>query len=100
MLEDHAVDFVKKWKFGFGVYGEQGGESIHNEFNNLKSIYCRMQPATRRLESMLHEHYRKVHPESKAIKAKNKTHRKRKSSNSTSLDKKDETSSSKYLKFI
>ena len=30
MLEDHATDFVEKWKTGFGMYGEQGGESIHN----------------------------------------------------------------------
>ena len=36
MLEDHATDFVEKWKTGFGMYGEQGGESIHNEFNQLK----------------------------------------------------------------
>ena len=30
MLEDHATDFVEKWKTGFGMYVEQGGESIHN----------------------------------------------------------------------
>ena len=30
MLEDHATDFVEKWKTGFGMYGEQGGESIHS----------------------------------------------------------------------
>ena len=78
MLEDHAIDFVCKWKLGFGVYGEQGGESIHNEFNNLRNIYCRMQPSTRRLESMLHEHYRRVHPNSKSIKDQKKYCRKRK----------------------
>ena len=33
MLEDHATDFVEKWKTGFGMYVEQGGESIHNEIN-------------------------------------------------------------------
>ena len=48
MLEDHATDFVEKlefcWKTGFGMYGEQGGESIHNEFNQLKITYCWMQP--------------------------------------------------------
>ena len=36
MLEDHATDFVERWKTGFGIYGKQGGESIHNEFNQLK----------------------------------------------------------------
>ena len=78
MLEDHATDFVEKWKTGFGMYGEQGGESIHNEFNKLKITYCRMQPASRRLESMLQEHYRRIYPESKAVKFKNKFSRKRK----------------------
>ena len=78
MLEDHATDFVEKWKTGFGMYGEQGGESIHNEFNQLKITYCQMQPASRRLESMLQEHYRRIHPESKAVKFKNKFCRKRK----------------------
>ena len=70
MLEDHATDFVERWKTGFGTYGEQGGASIHNEFNHLKLTYCRMQPASRLLESMLQEHYRRVHPESKAVKLK------------------------------
>ena len=78
MLEDHATDFVEKWKTGFGIYGEQGGESIHNEFNQLKITYCPMQPASRRLESMLQEHYRRIHPESKAVKLKNKFYRKKK----------------------
>ena len=78
MLENHAADFVEKWKTGFGMYGEQGGESIHNEFNKLKITYCWMQPASRRLESMLQEHYRRIHPESKAVKFKNKFSRIRK----------------------
>ena len=29
-LEDHAVPWIKKWRTGFGVLGEQGGESIHS----------------------------------------------------------------------
>ena len=78
MLEDHATDFVEKWKIGFGMYGEQGGESIHNDFNQLKITYFWMQLASRRLESMLQEHYRRIHPESKTVKFKNKFSRKRK----------------------
>ena len=30
MLKGPATDFAEKWKTGFGMYGEQGGESIHN----------------------------------------------------------------------
>ena len=44
MMEDHGTDFISKWRFGFGIYGEQGGESVHNEFNKLNRIYCVVQP--------------------------------------------------------
>ena len=47
-------DFVEKRKTGFGMYGEQGGESIHNEFNQFKTTYCQMQPASKRLDSRIH----------------------------------------------
>ena len=60
------------------MYGEQGGESIHNEFNQLKMTYRSMQSASRRLESMLQEYYRRIYPESKAVKFKSKFSRKRK----------------------
>ena len=35
MLEDHALEFIREWGVGFGFYAEQGGESIHAEFNSL-----------------------------------------------------------------
>ena len=62
MLEDHATDFIETWSTGHGVYGEHGAESIHKVFNLLQRTYCSMKPATRRLHSMLKEHYRLVHP--------------------------------------
>ena len=71
MLEDHATDFVEKYKTGFGIYGEEGGESIHTEFNQLRITYCWMQFTSRRLKSMLREHYRRIYSESKAVKLKN-----------------------------
>ena len=50
MLEDYATD----WKTGFGIYGKQSAKgSIHNEFNQSEITYCRMQPSSRLLESML-----------------------------------------------
>ena len=69
MLEDHATDFVEKWKTGFSMYGEQGE-------NQFTATYSRMQRASKRLESMLQEHYSRIHPESKAVKLKNKFCRK------------------------
>ena len=71
MLEDHATDFVEKWKTGFGIMVSR----VENQFT---TTYSRMQPASKRLESMLQEHYSRIHPESKAIKLKSKFCRKRK----------------------
>ena len=68
MLEDHAADFIETWPTGHGVYGEHGAESTHKVFNLLQRTYCSMQPAARRLQSMLKEHYRLVHPDAKALK--------------------------------
>ena len=68
MLEDHAADFIERSSPGHGVYGEHGAEFIHKIFRLLQSTYCSMQPATIRLQSMLKEHYRLVHPEAKALK--------------------------------
>ena len=69
MLEDHAADFLETWSSpGHGVYGEDGAESIHKIFRLLQSTYCSMQPAMRRLESMLKQHYSLVHPDAMALK--------------------------------
>ena len=61
LQNDHATNFVKKWKNRFGM---QGGDSIYNEFNQFKITYCRMQSASKRLKMMLQEHYRHIHAES------------------------------------
>ncbi|XP_057298106.1 uncharacterized protein LOC130629028 isoform X2 [Hydractinia symbiolongicarpus] len=42
MLENHAIDFVRRWGTAFGFYGEQGAESIHPTFNKLMATYCQM----------------------------------------------------------
>ena len=62
MLEDHVVEFIRKWHFPLGFFGEQGGESIHHEFVQLASTYCKVKPDTARLKQMLQEHYVVVHP--------------------------------------
>ncbi|XP_065668529.1 uncharacterized protein LOC136088555 [Hydra vulgaris] len=66
MLEHHAIPFMQKWGAGFGFYGEQGGESIHMEFNKLKTIYQSIPCPT--LKSILKSHYRKTNPENMQLK--------------------------------
>ena len=68
MLEDHVSTFIRKWRAGLGFYGEQGGESVHNEFNKLYRTYCAMKPNSRRLISMVKEHHRRIHPSAKALR--------------------------------
>ena len=70
MLEEHVIEFVRKWKVGLGVYNEQGGESIHAEFNSIYRMFCRMKPNSRRLLSMMKEHHVRVHPRAKKLQAK------------------------------
>ena len=66
LLEDHAVDFMTKWGSSFGIYGEQGAESIHALFNALKVNFRSMHPPTSRLKAMIREHFLHVHPKSVA----------------------------------
>ena len=62
MLEEHVIPFIKKWKIGLGMYGEQGGESIHPEFNQLRKIYASVPSKKDRLKLMLEQHHMKVRP--------------------------------------
>ena len=68
MLEHHAIDFIRKWGSGFGLYGEQGAEGIHPTFNNLYATYSRMKPTTRRLNSIMAAHLTSVNPKAQCLK--------------------------------
>ena len=68
LLEHHCVDFIKKWKAGFGLYGEQGAEGIHPAFNNIYAIHSRMKPAVRRLKSVMDAHLINVNPKAQSLK--------------------------------
>ena len=67
LLEEHVLQFISKWRIGLGIYGEQGGESIHPEFNGLRSTYASVKPATKRLRVMLEQHHMKVQPVVKGL---------------------------------
>ena len=60
-------EFASKWGLGIGIYSEQGGESIHAEFNSLKRQYWQMH-GTKRLQSMMKEHYIRNNPLAKKMK--------------------------------
>nr|XP_047124050.1 piggyBac transposable element-derived protein 3-like [Hydra vulgaris] len=48
-FENHMGVILSSWGIGLGLYEEQGGESIHAEFNNIGRIYSSMS-GTRKLE--------------------------------------------------
>ena len=73
LLEDHAVDFIKKWGAGFGLYGEQGAESLHANFNRMKIAYSGVHPPTKRLQAMMKEHYMRIHPEARKLRPAKRT---------------------------
>ena len=58
------------WTLGssFGIYGEQGAESIHAMFNSLNLNYRSMPSPAQRLRAMMKEHYLRVHPKSASLK--------------------------------
>ena len=68
MLEDHAADLMERWSTGHGIDGEQGAESIHKVFNILRRTYSSIQSASKRLETMMNEHFRLMHPDAKSLK--------------------------------
>ena len=35
MIEYHCIDWIRRWGFGMGFHGEQGGESLHSAVNKL-----------------------------------------------------------------
>ncbi|XP_065652982.1 uncharacterized protein LOC124812446 isoform X2 [Hydra vulgaris] len=68
MLEHHAVPFLKKWGAGFGYNSEQGGESVHMEFNKLKTVYQSIPCPTMQLKSILKCHHQKTNPENMRLR--------------------------------
>ena len=68
MLKDHALEFLENWGSSIGLYGEQGIEGLHATINRLNVSYSSMHPKTKRMESMLKEHYMRINPESKTLR--------------------------------
>ena len=67
MLEDHVIPFIRKCRFLLGVFGEQGGESIHHEFKLFENTNISVKPASTRLEKMLEQHYLVVNPKGREL---------------------------------
>ena len=63
MLEEHVVDWLKKWNVGFGLLREQGAENIHSYFNGRRRTYTGIPDWVKRLKHMMAEHLLHVAPQ-------------------------------------
>ena len=63
ILEDHCVDWMSNFKFGMAFHGEQGGESVHAEFNKLERMAWGVKDEINKLMVVMKEHHLKVSPE-------------------------------------
>ncbi|XP_071955873.1 uncharacterized protein [Antedon mediterranea] len=68
ILEEHVSDWIKRWKFGLGFHGEQGGESMHAQLNTLKSNIRGFNDDLGILTSAMKEHWVKTSPSMLAAK--------------------------------
>ncbi len=59
----HIVKQVTKWKFGMGLLGEQGAESIHANFNAIEKSYSGIPNSKNRLLRVTQKHHLRVDPE-------------------------------------
>lgn len=62
MLEEHVVPWLRRWKIGFGMMGEQGAESIHAYFNGLKRTFQGIPHPVTKLKRIMSEHLLHVAP--------------------------------------
>ena len=62
MIEDHMVNFLREWRVGCGLLGEQGAESIHIKFNELHRNYSNIRNSVDRLRQVTLEHHRRTSP--------------------------------------
>ena len=69
-MESHLVGFIQKWRAGPGLLGEHGGESIHHQFNQLKTRFLSIPSATDLLQHMLCCHLQAVNPDNREAPAK------------------------------
>ena len=62
LLEDHIVPWIKQWKVGCGIMGEQGAESLHASFNCTERAFNSMKDRVERLKVLLQNHQLQIQP--------------------------------------
>lgn len=55
IMEEHIMPWVKKWKLGLGIMGEQGAESLHDHMMRLERTYQGIPDDVERLKHIVRE---------------------------------------------
>ena len=63
LLEDHLVESLTKYRFGCGLFGEQGVESVHHKINQICGRYKQMPDPVARLKTTIEEHHMHTLPQ-------------------------------------
>ena len=66
ILECHCVDFMRQWRFGLGLLGEQGGEECHAVVNAIKRRCLGMKQEVAQLMFIIKEQTTMSSPELRA----------------------------------
>ncbi len=56
IMEDHVIPWVRRWRVGAGLMGEQGAESIHQHFMKLERTHQGIPSDVDRLKYIMREH--------------------------------------------
>ena len=56
LLEEHVLSCMQRFHVGLGLLGEQGGEGIHHELNQLNIAFSNIRKDVKRLKTIVAQH--------------------------------------------
>ena len=62
LLEDHVLPWVRRWRVGSGLMGEQGTEQILVHIHRLETVYSGIADLLQCLKYIIHEHMLQTAP--------------------------------------
>ncbi len=84
IMEEHVVPWVKRWRVGAGLMGEQGEESIHAHCKRLERIHQGIPNDVDRLKFIMKEHQLESEPSLNSLRPPPKKRKKTDSDSSSS----------------
>ncbi len=77
VLEDHVVPWMRRWRLGAGLMGEQGAESVHAHIHRLETQYNGIVNPVDRLKYVVNEHNIESAPGLNSLRPAARSYRKR-----------------------